>query len=150
MVRTQNQESTSTSMASSYSIPCGYCQKGFNSAVGLLRHNIEKPIFCSKNNYCTTESGCSICSICSGSGEHQRKEASQSSLKHKCKFCKTEYNSSAELYQHHTEKPIFCATSLFCITDGRCFRCGGNGVHFPKDSDRKWMIDLYGYMPSFV
>ena len=125
---------------SSSSIPCGYCQKRFQSSAELRRHHAERPRFCSKNNYCTTESGCYMCS---GSGEHQRKEGGKPSSDYQCKFCNTELNSSAELHGHHTQKPIFCATRNSCTTVHGCYLCGGEGVHSRKDNGQKWTFDPY-------
>ena len=134
------QEKLPASMASSSSIPCGYCQKRFRSSAELRRHHAERPMFCSKYDHCTTEHGCYMCG---GMGEHRRKAAGKPMLNHQCKFCNTEFISSAELHRHHTQKPIFCATRNSCTTEHGCYLCGGEGVHYRKDDREKWTFDAY-------
>lgn len=128
------------SMASSFSIPCGYCQKKFKSSAELRRHHAERPRICLKYNHCTTESGCYMCSE---SGEHQWKAASEPPSNSQCQFCNTEWNSLAELQRHHTDRPIFCATRISCTTVHGCYLCGGEGVHRRKDNGQNWKFESF-------
>ena len=81
--------------------------------------------------------------MCGGVGEHQRKEASKPSSDHQCKYCNAELNSSAEVHRHHMQKPIFCASRNVCTTIHGCYLCEGEGVHYRKDTHKKWSFSPY-------
>lgn len=127
-------------MASSSSIPCGWCQERFKSPAELRKHNATRPTFCSKNSYCAPENGCYMCL---GSGEHQRKETGAPLSNHQCEFCNVEFTSPAALHGHNKQRPVFCKTRNYCTTQYGCSLCGGECVHCRKDNQEQWTFEAF-------